>query len=52
MLEMPELGALAGKACLLTPEELGRLSKRLSQQKDGAEADRLKDRLVRGFYGT
>lgn len=51
-LETPELGVLAGKACLLTPEELGRLSKRLSQGKDGAEADRLKDRLVRGFYGT
>jgi len=50
-LETPELGVLEGQACLLTPEEIGRLSKRLSECKDGAEADRLKDRLVRGFYG-
>jgi hypothetical protein len=50
-LETPELGVLEGKASLLSPEEIGQLSKRLAECRDGEEADRLKERLVRGFYG-
>jgi|ERR1041385_208955 hypothetical protein len=50
-LETPELGALESKVSLLTSEEIGALSKRLARCKDPQEAERLKERLVRGFYG-
>ncbi len=36
---------------LLTPEELGQLAKRMAETKDPAEADRLQEKIVRGFYG-
>ena len=35
----------------LSPEELGELAKRLQQTPDAAEADRLEDAIMRGFYG-
>jgi hypothetical protein len=35
----------------LTPEELGELAKRMVATPDSAEADRLKEKIVRGFYG-
>jgi len=35
----------------LTGKELGKLTKRMVETKDPAEADRLKEEIVRGFYG-
>ena len=36
----------------LTPEELGELTKQMVEAKDPAEAKRLEEELVRGFYGN
>ena len=36
----------------LSPEELGQLAKRMVEAKDAAEADRLQEEIVRGFYGS
>ena len=36
----------------LSPEELGELAKRMVEAKDAAEADRLQEEIVRGFYGS
>lgn len=36
----------------LTPHELGDLAKQMIEAKDPAEADRLQEEIVRGFYGT
>ena len=35
----------------LTGKELGELAKQMVETKDPAEADRLKEEIVRGFYG-
>ncbi len=35
----------------LTPEKLGELANRMVECKDAAEADRLQDKIIRGFYG-
>jgi len=35
----------------LTPEELGDLAKRMVEENDPIEADRLREEIVRGFYG-
>ncbi|HEY3915823.1 MAG TPA: hypothetical protein VGN61_15150 [Verrucomicrobiae bacterium] len=35
----------------LTPDELGELAKQMTETKDPAEADRLQEEIVRGFYG-
>ena len=35
----------------LAPEELGELAKRMVEAQDPAEADRLQEEIVRGFYG-
>jgi hypothetical protein len=35
----------------LTPDELGALAKQMTETKDPAEADRLQEEIVRGFYG-
>ena len=35
----------------LTPEEIGELSQRIVEASDPAEAERLTEELVRGFYG-
>jgi hypothetical protein len=36
---------------VLNPDELGDLAKRMVETKDPAEADRLQEEIVRGFYG-
>lgn len=35
----------------LAPEALGELARQMAETKDPAEADRLEEELVRGFYG-
>ncbi len=35
----------------LTGEELGALARQMVEAKDPAEADRLQEEIVRGFYG-
>ena len=35
----------------LTGKELGKLARQMVETKDPAEADRLKEEIVRGFYG-
>jgi hypothetical protein len=35
----------------LTGEELGELTKQMAEAKDPAEASRLKEEIVHGFYG-
>lgn len=46
-----EFARNAGENRQLDSDELGRLAKRMVEAKDPAEADRLKDEIVRGFYG-
>lgn len=41
----------AGENRQLSPEELGRLAKKMAETQDRAEADRLQEEIVRGFYG-
>ncbi len=36
----------------LTGKELGDLARRMVETKDAAEADRLQEDIVRGFYGN
>ena len=36
----------------LSPEELGELTRRLVEEKNPAEADRLQKLIVKGFYGS
>ena len=50
-LETAELAALEGKGNRLSPEELGLLARQLASASDPAEAARIKERLLRGFYG-
>ena len=50
-LETAELAVLAGKGNRLSPGELGLLAKQLAAAPDPVEADRIKERLTRGFYG-
>jgi hypothetical protein len=47
-----EFARQAGEGRLLSPEELGQLAKRMVEAKDPAEADRLQEEIVRGFYGS
>ncbi len=42
----------AGEDRRLSPDELGELAKRMVEAKDSAEADRLQEQIVRGFYGS
>jgi len=42
---------LSGKDLALDPDELGELTRRMVDAKDPAEADRLQEQIVRGFYG-
>ena len=35
----------------LSPDELGKLAKQMVEAEDPAEADRLKEEIIRGFYG-
>lgn len=46
-----EFARHAAKARPLSPEELGRLATRMVETPDPAEADRLQEEIVRGFYG-
>jgi hypothetical protein len=46
-----EYARQAGQKRLLSPDELGRLAERMVETPDPAEADRLKEEIVRGFYG-
>jgi len=46
-----EFARLAGENRQLNPEELGRLAKQMVEAKTPAEADRLQEEIVRGFYG-
>ena len=42
---------LVGENRQISPEELGWLAKQMVEAKDAAEADRLQEEIVRGFYG-
>ena len=46
-----EFARHAAESSPLSPEELGQLAKRMVEAKDPAEADRLQEEIVRGFYG-
>ena len=46
-----EFARQAGANRQLSPKELGQLAKRMTETQDGAEADRLQEDIVRGFYG-
>jgi hypothetical protein len=35
----------------LSPEQLGELARKMAEAHDPAEADRLQEEIVRGFYG-
>jgi hypothetical protein len=50
-LETAELAVLEGKGNRLSPDELGSLAKELATASTPVEAARVKERLVRGFYG-
>jgi hypothetical protein len=50
-IETAELAVLEGKGNRLSPGELGSLAKRLAASSNPVEAARIKERLVRGFYG-
>jgi len=41
----------AGENRPLSPEQLGQLATRMVQTQNPAEADRLQEEIVRGFYG-
>jgi hypothetical protein len=42
---------LSDRPRMLVPEELGDLARRMAETDDTAEAERLKEEIVRGFYG-
>jgi len=46
-----EFARLVGENRQLSPEELGRLAQQMVEAKNPAEADRLQEEIVRGFYG-
>jgi hypothetical protein len=46
-----EFARQVGEARRLSPEELGELARRMVEAEDPAEADRLQEEVVRGFYG-
>ena len=46
-----EFARRVGETQPLSPEQLGELAKRMVEAQDPAEADRLQDQIVRGFYG-
>ena len=50
-LETAELAVLEGKGNRLSPEELGLLAKQLAGASQPGEAARIKETLIRGFYG-
>ena len=46
-----EFARLVGENRQLSPEELGRLAKQMVEAKEPVAADRLREEIVRGFYG-
>jgi hypothetical protein len=46
-----EFARQAAKIQPLSPEQLGELAKQMVEAQDPAEADRLQQEIVRGFYG-
>jgi hypothetical protein len=46
-----EFARHAGENRPLSPEQLGQLATRMVKAQDPAEADRLQEEIVRGFYG-
>ena len=46
-----EFARHAAESPPLSPEQLGQLAKRMVEAQDPAEADRLQEEIVRGFYG-
>ena len=46
-----EFARKSGERGTLAPEDLGKLAKRMVETNDPAEADRLQNEIVRGFYG-
>ena len=46
-----EFARQAAEVQPLSPEELGKLAKQMVEAQDPAEADRLQEKIVRGFYG-
>ena len=47
-----EFARNASDGIALTPEQLGQLAKQMVETPDPAEADRLQEEIVRGFYGA
>jgi hypothetical protein len=47
-----EFARQAAESRPLSPEQLGELAGRMVQTQDPAEADRLQEETVRGFYGS
>jgi len=50
-LELARKRQSSGDSSLLSPEELGKLAKQMVETEDPAEADRIQEEIVRGFYG-
>jgi hypothetical protein len=46
-----EFARHAEESHTLSPEQLGQLAQRMVEAQDPAEADRLKEEIMRGFYG-
>lgn len=46
-----EFARRAGESRPLNPEQLGQLARRMVETRNAAEADRLQEEIVRGFYG-
>jgi hypothetical protein len=46
-----EFARHAAESPPLSPEHLGELARRMVEAQDPAEADRLQEEIVRGFYG-
>jgi len=49
--ELARESQLSGNSRPLAPEELGELARRMVETNDPAEADRLQEEIMRGFYG-
>jgi hypothetical protein len=46
-----EFARRAAEGQPLCPEELGKLAQQMVEAQDPAEADRLQEEIIRGFYG-
>jgi len=46
-----EFARNADESRQLNPDELGKLAKQMVEAEDPAKADRLKEEIIRGFYG-